>query len=118
MRDSSSTRFGEFTEPLITTEPVMTEALYLLGRVPEAARRLLSLWEGGWLVLSFAAGGGDAEQQRRAERRDEVFCHMRGANERCRGRYGPGGSAQMRKVPGEWRFSSAQIEPMKPERIN
>ncbi len=48
-------RFREFAEPLITTEAVLAEALYLLRCVPNGARKLLSLWERGWLVVSFSA---------------------------------------------------------------
>jgi uncharacterized protein len=48
-------RFREFVEPLVTPEPVLTEALHLLRRVPGGVEKLLKLWQRGLLVLSFSA---------------------------------------------------------------
>ncbi|MGI9115928.1 MAG: type II toxin-antitoxin system VapC family toxin [Chthoniobacterales bacterium] len=48
-------RFEQFVEPLVTTEAVFSETLHLLRRVPDGARRLLLLWERGWLLLAFSA---------------------------------------------------------------
>lgn len=48
-------RFREFVEPLVTAEPVFTEALHLLRRVPYGVEKLLALWQRGVLVLSFSA---------------------------------------------------------------
>jgi predicted nucleic acid-binding protein len=48
-------RFREFDEPLVTAEPIFTEALHLLQRVPRGVEKLLALWQRGLLVLSFSA---------------------------------------------------------------
>jgi predicted nucleic acid-binding protein len=48
-------RFDEFTEPLLTCEPVLAEALFLSGKVPGAKPRLLALWDRDLLRLSFSA---------------------------------------------------------------
>jgi predicted nucleic acid-binding protein len=48
-------RFSEFTEPLVTCEPVLTEALFLLGASPGGAAALLSLWDRGSLLIDFSA---------------------------------------------------------------
>jgi predicted nucleic acid-binding protein len=48
-------RFREFDEALVTAEPVFTEALYLLRRVPGGVEKLLTLWQRSALVLSLSA---------------------------------------------------------------
>lgn len=48
-------RFREFAEPIITTETVLAESLYLLQRVPNGVRKLLALWERSCLTVSFSA---------------------------------------------------------------
>lgn len=48
-------RFREFTEPLLTTEPVLTESLHLLRRVPGGVEKLLSLWQRGLVVAALSA---------------------------------------------------------------
>lgn len=48
-------RFHEFSEPLHTSEAVLTESLHLLRRVPGGAGKLLALWERGLLVVTFSA---------------------------------------------------------------
>ena len=48
-------RFQEFTEPLVTCEAVLTEALHLLRKVPPAHFRLLALWERTMLRVGFSA---------------------------------------------------------------
>lgn len=48
-------RFQEFSDPLITAEPILVETLHLLRRVPGGAERLLALWSRGLLLLSFSA---------------------------------------------------------------
>ena len=48
-------RFQEFTEPLVTCEAVLTEALYLLRKVPPANSSLLALWERELLRIEFSA---------------------------------------------------------------
>ncbi|MGB8356281.1 MAG: hypothetical protein WCD79_20450 [Chthoniobacteraceae bacterium] len=53
--DWALARFREFSEPLATAEPVMTESLHLLRRVPGGVEKLLTLWERGQLFVSFSA---------------------------------------------------------------
>jgi predicted nucleic acid-binding protein len=48
-------RFREFTEPLLTCEAVLTEAIHLLRKVPPAHANLLSLWERDLLRVGFSA---------------------------------------------------------------
>lgn len=48
-------RYREFSEPLQTSEPVLTEAIHLLRRVPGGTAKLLTLWERGLLVVALAA---------------------------------------------------------------
>ena len=48
-------RYREFVEPLVTAEAVLTEAFYLLRRVPGGVEKLLALWQRGLLVPSFSA---------------------------------------------------------------
>jgi uncharacterized protein len=48
-------RFQEFTEPLVTCEAVLTEALHLLRQVPPAHFNLLALWERELLRIGFSA---------------------------------------------------------------
>jgi uncharacterized protein len=48
-------RFQEFTEPLVTCEAVLTEALHLLRRIPPAHLSLLTLWERQLLRIEFSA---------------------------------------------------------------
>jgi hypothetical protein len=53
--DWALARFREFTEPLQTSEPVLTEALHLLRRVPAGVGKLLALWERGLVIVTFSA---------------------------------------------------------------
>jgi predicted nucleic acid-binding protein len=48
-------RFREFTEPLLTCEAVLTEAIHLLRKVPPAHANLLSLWQRDLLRIGFSA---------------------------------------------------------------
>jgi len=48
-------RYQEFTEPLITCEAVLTEALHLLRKVPQAHFNLLALWHREILSIQFSA---------------------------------------------------------------
>jgi predicted nucleic acid-binding protein len=48
-------RFREFTEPLLTCEAVLTEAMHLLRKVPPAHANLLSLWQRDLLRIGFSA---------------------------------------------------------------
>jgi uncharacterized protein len=48
-------RFDEFTEPLVSCEAVLAEALFLLARVPGARQRLLSVWARGLIRCEFVA---------------------------------------------------------------
>ncbi len=48
-------RFREFSEPLCTTECVLTEVLHLLRKVPRSTARLLGQWQHGLLRASFSA---------------------------------------------------------------
>ncbi|MEQ1912871.1 MAG: pilus assembly protein [Vicinamibacterales bacterium] len=48
-------RFREFTEPLVTAEPVLTESLHLLRRVPGGVEKLLALWQRGLVISSLSA---------------------------------------------------------------
>jgi predicted nucleic acid-binding protein len=48
-------RFQEFTEPLVTCEAVLTEALHLLRKVPPSHAKLLALWERELLRIKFSA---------------------------------------------------------------
>lgn len=48
-------RFQEFTQPLVTAEPVLAESLHLLGRVPGGVEKLLTLWERGLVVSGLSA---------------------------------------------------------------
>jgi uncharacterized protein len=48
-------RFQEFTEPLVTCEAVLTEALHLLRKVPPAQFNLLALWDREILRIQFSA---------------------------------------------------------------
>jgi predicted nucleic acid-binding protein len=47
-------RFHEFTEPLVTCEAVLTEALHLLRKTPPAHFRLLALWERVMVRVGFS----------------------------------------------------------------
>jgi uncharacterized protein len=47
-------RFREFTEPLLTCEAVLTEAIHLLRKVPPAHANLLSLWQRDLLRVGFS----------------------------------------------------------------
>jgi uncharacterized protein len=49
----TSERIAELEAPLLICEPVLTEAMYLLGRHPGAGDALLRLLEDGALSLSF-----------------------------------------------------------------
>ena len=48
-------RFREFTEPLVTAEPVLTESLHLLRRVPGGVEKLLALWQRGLVIPRLSA---------------------------------------------------------------
>ena len=48
-------RFREFAEPLVTAQPVLTEALHLLRRVPGGVEKLLALWQRGLVIVSLSA---------------------------------------------------------------
>jgi uncharacterized protein len=48
-------RFREFSEPLLTCEAVLTEALHLSRKIPPARANILSLWERDLLRVAFAA---------------------------------------------------------------
>ena len=48
-------RFREFTEPLVTAEPVLTESLHLLRRVPGGVEKLLALWQRGLVIPALSA---------------------------------------------------------------
>ena len=48
-------RFKEFTEPLVTCEAVITEALHLLRKISPAKFGLLALWQRGLLQITFSA---------------------------------------------------------------
>jgi predicted nucleic acid-binding protein len=48
-------RFQEFTEPLVTCEAVLTEALHLLRKLPPAHFSLLALWEREMVRIRFSA---------------------------------------------------------------
>jgi uncharacterized protein len=48
-------RFQEFTEPLVTCEAVLTEALHLLRKLPPAYFSLLALWEREMVRIRFSA---------------------------------------------------------------
>jgi predicted nucleic acid-binding protein len=48
-------RFREFTQPLVTAEPVLTESFYLLQRVPGGKEKLLALWQRGLVVSGLSA---------------------------------------------------------------
>ena len=48
-------RFREFTEPLVSCEAVLTEALHLLRKAPPAQFSLLTLWERDLLRITFCA---------------------------------------------------------------
>ncbi len=50
----SLARFQEFTEPLITCEAVLAEALHLLRKMPPASANLLALWERDLLQVDFS----------------------------------------------------------------
>ena len=53
--DWAIARFREFTEPLLTCEAVLTEALHLSRKIPPARAYLLSLWERDLLRITFSA---------------------------------------------------------------
>lgn len=53
--DWALSRFREFREPLRTTEPVLTEALHLLGRAPSGRANLLALWKRDLLRVDLSA---------------------------------------------------------------
>jgi len=46
-------RIGELEPPLLICEPVLTEAMYLLGRYPLAADALIGLLQNGALHIAF-----------------------------------------------------------------
>jgi len=48
-------RFREFTEPLLTCEAVLTEAIHLLRKVPPAHANFMSLWQRDLLRVEFSA---------------------------------------------------------------
>jgi predicted nucleic acid-binding protein len=48
-------RFREFTEPLLTCEAVLTEAIHLLRKVPPAHANFVSLWQRDLLRVEFSA---------------------------------------------------------------
>ena len=48
-------RFREFSEPLLSAEPVLTDALHLLRSVPGGVEQLLTLWQRGLVVSALAA---------------------------------------------------------------
>jgi uncharacterized protein len=48
-------RFQEFSEPLITCEAVLAEALHLLRKLPPASANLLALWDRDLLRVHFSA---------------------------------------------------------------
>lgn len=48
-------RFQEFREPLHTSEPILTESLHLLRRVPGGIGKLLTLWERDLLLIAISA---------------------------------------------------------------
>ncbi|MDQ3301698.1 MAG: PIN domain-containing protein [Myxococcota bacterium] len=47
-------RFREFTEPLVTAEPVLTESLHLLRRAPGGGEKLLTLWQRGLVIAALS----------------------------------------------------------------
>jgi predicted nucleic acid-binding protein len=53
--DWALARFQEFTEPLLTCEAVLTEAIHLLRKVPPTHLNLLGLWERDLLRVGFSA---------------------------------------------------------------
>jgi uncharacterized protein len=61
-------RFKEFTEPLLTCEAVLTEAMHLLGKVPPGHSSLLALWDRGLLQIGFSAEN-EKDGIRRLQRR-------------------------------------------------
>lgn len=46
-------QFKSLPAPFLTCEPVLTEAFYLLGRVPQGPQRLFDLLEQGLLTVDF-----------------------------------------------------------------
>jgi uncharacterized protein len=53
--DWALARFREFSEPLLTCEAVLTEALHLSRKIPPARANIVSLWERDLLKVAFAA---------------------------------------------------------------
>jgi uncharacterized protein len=53
--DWALARFQEFTEPLLTCESVLTEAMHLLRKVPPGHTSLLALWQRDLLRVGFSA---------------------------------------------------------------
>jgi len=48
-------RFDEFTDPLATCEPVLTEVMFLLSSCPGANAALMKLWRRGTIFIDFQA---------------------------------------------------------------
>ena len=48
-------RFDEFTDPLITCEPVFTETLFLLSSCPGASAAFMELWQRESICIDFSA---------------------------------------------------------------
>ncbi len=53
--DWAVARFDEFTEPLLSCEAALTEALHLLGCFAGGGEALLGLWRRGSIVAEFCA---------------------------------------------------------------
>jgi len=53
--DWAVARFNEFTEALVTCEPVLAEALFLLSSCPGGTGNLLELWERESIRIDFQA---------------------------------------------------------------
>jgi uncharacterized protein len=65
-------RFREFTEPLLTCEAALTEAIHLLRKVPPAQANLLSLWQRDLLRIGFSAENEKASIRRLLHRFADV----------------------------------------------